>query len=78
MEGTGLRVRAPRVQEVPRVDAMAERTVAGFFPTIQIIWTFQVTRALRAAFVCLEGVDLIVMLKTRAHVMKSLPKFLIA
>ena len=35
-----------------------------------------VTRALRAAFVCLDGADLIVMFKTRAHVMKSPPKFL--
>ena len=36
-----------------------------------------VTRALRgAAFACLDGVDLIVMFKTRAHVMKSPPKFL--
>ena len=40
------------------------------------IGDIQVTRALRAAFVCLDGVDLVVMFKTRAHVMKSPPKFL--
>ena len=40
------------------------------------IGDIQITRALRAAFVCLGGVDLVVMFKTRAHVMKSPAKFL--
>ena len=45
---------------VPRVDAMAERAVAGpFDDSDHEIGDIQVTRALRAAFACLDGVDLI-------------------
>ena len=58
------------VQEaLPLVDATAERAVAG--PpddSDHEIGDIQVTRALRAAFVCLDGVDLVVMFKTWAHV----------
>ena len=62
---------------VPPIDAMAERAIAG--PPNDAdheIGAVVVTRVLRAAFACLDGVDLIVMFKTRAHVMKSPPKFL--
>ena len=65
------------VQEVLDAVPPAERAVAG--PTDDSdheIGDIVVTRALRAVFVCLDGVDLIVMFKTRAHVMKSPPKFL--
>ena len=58
---------------VPPVDAMAERAVVG--PTDDAddeIGDIQVTRTLRAEFVCLDGVDL-VMFNTLAHVTKSPP-----
>ena len=72
---------AQDVQEVldavAPVDAMAERAVAGATDdTDHEIGDILVTRALRAAIACLDGVDFIVMFKTRAHVMKSPPKFL--
>ena len=60
---------------VPRVDAMAERAVAGpFDDSDHEIGDIQVTRALRAAFACLDGVDLII--QDQGHVMKSPPTFL--
>ena len=62
---------------VPPVVAKAERAVAGTTDdSDHQIGDIVVIRAFRAAFICLDGVDLVVMFKTRAHVMKSPPKFL--